>query len=281
MRRNSTRIHRGVKPEQKTAKIADPTASLYYLEVGRYPLPTKAKERKLFAAYAEAKTLSENARSSKERAESKLACQKIGQEIACGYLRFVIQQAGRKTSDPSLLKDLIGQGNIGLMIGIDRFSLEFGTRFLTYAASWIRVYMQDYLHKLGVVHVPSHTRKEIRKKRPAGAAPADTEEPTTLDLDDVAVANSSDVGAEVSRREYGSLRVLDTPGLTRPEKLVLLYGFGMRGVEMSNAQLAMMLYELGVGFYTAKSLNSVKTEALLKLRAAFAQKGVNSLDAIL
>ena len=55
----------------------------------------------------------------------------------------------------------------------------------------------------------------------------------------------------------------------------------MRGVEMSNAQLAMMLYELGVGFYTAKSLNSVKTEALLKLRAAFAQKGVNSLDAIL
>lgn len=197
-------------------------------------------------------------------------------------MRFVIQQAGRKTTDPTTLKDLIGQGNIGLMIGVARFDLKYKTRFLTYAASWIRVCMQDYLHKRSVVHVPSHTRKEVKKRKPEGAARAfGPEDVTMVDFDDVAVCSSDDVEADVSRREHGSLKALQAANLSRCERMVLLYSFGLRGVEMPQAQLAQMLYELGLGAYTQKSLNAVKVEALQKLRKAYAAKGLSSLDDVL
>lgn len=260
----------------------DVTAGIYFAEVGKHALPTKAEERRLFGDYAAAKHKAEAGRSPRERAEGRRAREAIGKKLACGYLRFVIQQAGRKTNDPVLMKDLIGQGNIGLMVGIDKFDLAFGTRFLTYAASWIRVYMQDYLHKINVVHLPSHTRKERRKREQVeGTYAVEREEPTSVDCDDVTLAAPDDVACTVSRREFGSLDVLNTPDLTGVEKFVLVYAFGMRGVELSNTQLAMMLYELGFGAHTAKGLNTVRTEALAKVRKAFAARGVTALADIL
>lgn len=282
MAKDHTRLRRPVNSGVKTPKTGDVTAGIYFAEVGKHPLPTKAEERRLFGEYATAKSKAESGRSPRERAEGRRAREAIGQKLACGYLRFVIQQAGRKTSDPVLMKDLIGQGNIGLMVGIDKFDLAFGTRFLTYAASWIRVYMQDYLHKLNVVHLPSHTRKERKKREQTGGPTlADREEPTTVDCDDVTLVSAEDVGEAVSRREFGSLQILDTPGLTAVEKFVLIYAFGMRGVELSNSRLAMMLYELGLGAHTAKGLNTVRTEALDKVRRAFASRGVAALADIL
>jgi len=279
-----TRSKRSVKSPPKSPKITDPVASQYFLEVGRYALPTKEQERKLFQAYADARHKSEHGRSSQDRNQGARELAKIGREIACGYLRFVIQQAGRKTSDATLLKDLIGQGNIGLMVGISHFDLKFKTRFLTYAASWIRVYMQEHLHKLGVVHVPSHTRKELHKKTDdpdAKAKRRNVEEPAVTDLDGVTLPSDDDVQRNVSRRELGSLQALQTPGLTLVERLTLTYSFGLRGVELSNTQLAQFIYDLGLGTHTAKSLNIVKCEALTKLKSAYAAKGVRRLNDVL
>lgn len=267
-------------------RATDPVAAQYYAEVGKYALPTKEEERKLFAAYAEARHKKEFAPSSRDRSKGARDQAKLGRQIACGYVRFVIQQAGRKTNDPTLLKDLIGQGNIGLMVGIERFSLDFNTRFLTYAAGWIRVHMQEYLHKLGTVHVPSHTRKEMRKRTKSGfdAPPTQTlefEEPQTVDFDDVAVCSGEDTQADASRRESAGLHILGVESLSLPEKMVLIYAFGLRGVEMGNAQLAQMLYELGLGAHTAKSLNELRCTALEKLKDHFAAKGIKSLADVL
>lgn len=56
-------------------------------------------------------------------------------------LRYVVSIAlsYRRYSIP--VADLVSEGNLGLMIAVSRFDPERGTRFVTYAAYWIRAYV--------------------------------------------------------------------------------------------------------------------------------------------
>ncbi|MFC1740957.1 RNA polymerase sigma factor RpoD/SigA [Nanoarchaeota archaeon] len=84
-------------------------------------------------------------------------------EFAQCNLKYVISIAKRFQGRGILLKDLIQEGNIGLLKGIDRFDYRLGYKFSTYAAWWIRhamgraiadkaravrlpVYVTDYLN---------------------------------------------------------------------------------------------------------------------------------------
>ncbi|MGH7271148.1 MAG: sigma-70 family RNA polymerase sigma factor, partial [Polyangiaceae bacterium] len=50
--------------------------------------------------------------------------------IALSYRRYGVRVA-----------DLISEGNVGLMIALGKFDPSRGTRFVTYAAHWIRAYV--------------------------------------------------------------------------------------------------------------------------------------------
>ncbi|MCC7541575.1 MAG: sigma-70 family RNA polymerase sigma factor [Deltaproteobacteria bacterium] len=56
-------------------------------------------------------------------------------------LRYVVSIAlsYRRYSVP--VSDLVSEGNLGLMIAVSRFDPDRGTRFVTYAAYWIRAYV--------------------------------------------------------------------------------------------------------------------------------------------
>jgi RNA polymerase sigma-32 factor len=64
------------------------------------------------------------------------------------------------------MSDLIQEGNIGLVKAAQRYDPERGTRFITYAAPWIRAYIQSYrLRAYSVVSLPpkrSRTRPHAR-----------------------------------------------------------------------------------------------------------------------
>lgn len=90
------------------------------------------------------------------------------EKIVNGNLRFVVRMAKSITKDPNRIQQLTSAGNVGLLIAIDKFDITQGTRFLTYAAHWIRKEMFDEIQSSSIVHVPSHKQKSHRKAQKTG-----------------------------------------------------------------------------------------------------------------
>jgi len=271
------------------ANAVDATTTKYFNEVSQYKLPSLKEERELFTAYKIAQTKAELGGTAKDRCDGVKEKSALGQKIACGYLRFVILQARRRTSDPQLLKDLISQGNVGLMIGVERFDLSHNVRFLTYAASWINVCMQEFLHKLGTVHVPSHTRKEMRRKRVQESAQmaAGTlkdfsfEEPNTSSLENIAIPSEDDTEALAVAGECNLLDYMEQAALTRLERMVVLYSFGLRGTEMKPPDVVQLFFELDGSIFDTKQIDRMRDSSIKKLRSLMAAKGLTAIRDVL
>jgi RNA polymerase primary sigma factor len=91
------------------------------------------------------------------------------EELIVSNLRFVVTTAKKLSKSPEIIQKLISAGNVGLLVALDKFDMARATRFLTYASWWIRKEMLDELHASGIVHVPSHKQKAVKKSQKLGA----------------------------------------------------------------------------------------------------------------
>jgi RNA polymerase sigma factor (sigma-70 family) len=273
------------KDSSKTKK----ELSVYYQNVGKYKLPTKEEERALFARYAAAREQAKTGATEEIRKRAKTEQIELKHKIAQGYLRFVIRQALQRTRDPVLLADLIGYGNTGLMVAIDRFDLAKESRFLTYGAYWIRVFIQEAIYKNPVVHLPGHTRKELKRKRLAALRNGtelplnENEEPAVCSIDDIAYLSDRQPTADVTtaKKEVSVLKLLQQANLTPAERLILFYSYHPDNRNMSSRNLRILLFDqLGLGL-TGAELDAMRRSALHSLRDALAKQGITSLDEVL
>jgi RNA polymerase sigma-32 factor len=78
--------------------------------------------------------------------------------IALSYRRYGVR-----------LADLVSEGNVGLMIALKKFDPARGTRFVTYAAHWIRAYVLDHVIRawsiVGVGAGPLRSKVFFRLRR--------------------------------------------------------------------------------------------------------------------
>ncbi len=70
---------------------------------------------------------------------------RAARELVEANLRYVVAIAFRYRRYGMRLADLVSEGNVGLMIALRKFDPERGTRFVTYAAHWIRAYVLDHV----------------------------------------------------------------------------------------------------------------------------------------
>ena len=127
-------------PDEKTTKAKD-SLTRYYRELEEVELLSKKEERELIIRYLDTGDPAAKAR------------------VIRGALRFVIAEARKhplSKRNRAAMQDLISAGNIGLCRALDKFNPEAGTRFLTYAAWWIKHEMREAGRSAGVYSIPAH-----------------------------------------------------------------------------------------------------------------------------
>lgn len=105
----------------------DAALNLYYSHVRDNPLLTAEEEV----------TLARRWREHRDEAASR--------RLVLSNMRAVIKIASEFSNQHAAFADLVQEGTLGLLKAVERFDPERGTRFLSYAAWWIRAFIRDYL----------------------------------------------------------------------------------------------------------------------------------------
>lgn len=86
------------------------------------------------------------------------------QKLINSNLRLVVSLAKKMQVGPSLIMDIIQEGNMGLMVAAEKFSTEFNTRFSTYAYPWIAQFMMRYINsRVSMIALPNRKEMFLRK----------------------------------------------------------------------------------------------------------------------
>ncbi|MEC8063295.1 MAG: sigma-70 family RNA polymerase sigma factor [Pseudomonadota bacterium] len=79
-----------------------------------------------------------------------------------GNLRLVVKLARKYLNRGMTMLDMIEEGNMGLMHAIEKFELERGFRFSTYATWWVRQYIERaIMNQTRQIRLPVHVIKEL------------------------------------------------------------------------------------------------------------------------
>ncbi len=274
---------------QLEAAYADPDlVGMYLAEINRIPTLTAQEEQ----------TLAYRARDGEMYAKERLVL---------SHLRLVVSVA-REYGDTGLdFLDLVQEGNIGLLQAVDRFEVERGFRFSTYARWWIRQAIGSAIERQSqLIRIPAHLfRAIVRYQQLKGAFGSDSLEgheeliqATGLDAQrlrqiertvreivslDAGVGEDTDgtldefIGdASIAPPEREALRELLREDLMRkmeelPEREadVLRRRYGLRGVPPQT--LAEVGEQLGI---TRERVRQIEARALRHLRGAWGEKAL-------
>ncbi len=117
--------------------------SIYLKEINKIPLLTRDEENE----YARAAARGE--KSAKDK-------------LVQANLRFVVNVAKKYQNQGLPLSDLISEGNIGLMNAIERFDVEKGYHFISYAVWWIRqAILKAICEKSRMIRLPLNRANEL------------------------------------------------------------------------------------------------------------------------
>jgi RNA polymerase primary sigma factor len=166
------------RSSQRLAETPHPTdiddLRMYLEAAGAEPLLTKEEEVDLAMAIERGKEAEQRLAGGRIRSET--TKRKLREEIRkaerarrrfiLANLRLVVSIAKRYQGQGLLLLDLIQEGNIGLMRGVELFDWRRGFKFSTYATWWIRQAITRAIADRGrQIRIPVHVHERIRKVR--------------------------------------------------------------------------------------------------------------------
>jgi RNA polymerase sigma factor (sigma-70 family) len=90
------------------------------------------------------------------------------QELTEGNLRYVISVAKKYRGRGLPFSDLIQEGNLGLMKGVEKFDPKKGLKLTTYATWWIRQSITRAIYEqTGTMSVPEYVQRQAQKAEAA------------------------------------------------------------------------------------------------------------------
>lgn len=124
-----------------------------FREISRYPLLSREEERELALRYYEDKDM------------------EAAKKLVTSNLRFVVKLAYEYEKYGFPLADLIQEGTLGLMKAVQKYDPYKGSRLITYAAWWIKAYINSYimrswsLVKIGTTQAQRKLFQKLSKKK--------------------------------------------------------------------------------------------------------------------
>ena len=119
--------------------------------------------------------------------------EKARERLINGNLRFVVAVAKKYQGQGLPLEDLIDEGNIGLLIALDKFEPDKGYHFISYAVWWIRQSIMKAISEKGrTVRLPLNRSNELMQIQKAQKAIMHEKETTDPSVEDVAAATGLD-----------------------------------------------------------------------------------------
>lgn len=121
----------------------------YLIETGQYPLLDGSQELELARRY----------RDGDESAKEKLIL---------SNLRLVVNIAKNYQNTHLSISDLVSEGNLGLMVAVEKFNPDLGYRFSTCATPWIKQAISKAITDKGRnIRIPAHIYQLLSKYRKA------------------------------------------------------------------------------------------------------------------
>lgn len=131
------------KSVKKETMSDENVLSIYLKEINRIPLLTREEED----------TIARQAAKGDKAARDKLAA---------ANLRFVVNVAKKYQNQGMALSDLISEGNIGLLNAIERYDVDKGYHFISYAVWWIRqAILKAICEKSRMIRLPLNRANEL------------------------------------------------------------------------------------------------------------------------
>ncbi len=178
--------------------INDPVR-MYLKEIGKVPLLTATQEvslaRRIESGCNASAAIEQNGHMRKDRLEKLKALEADGLEakrkLAEGNLRLVVSIAKRYVGRGMLFLDLIQEGNLGLIRGVEKYDYTKGFKFSTYATWWIRqAVTRAIADQARTIRVPVHmvenmnrlARVQLRLLQEQGSDPTPEELACEMDM---------------------------------------------------------------------------------------------------
>mgnify|MGYP003729536165 CR=1 FL=1 len=188
-----------VVPENIDHIPADDIVSLYFRQMASEPLLTAEQEvalaKRIERGFEAQRLLDTSPDLSPQQAAALREIVEDGQaardHLGRANTRLVVSIAKRYRNQGLPMSDLIQEGNIGLMIAVDKFDYRLGNRFSTYASWWIRQTITRALsQKSRTIRLPLHLSDQLRRittvnevmEQELGREPTDAELGERLDL---------------------------------------------------------------------------------------------------
>lgn len=122
--------------------------STYYTNARQFDTLTETEEKELFYEYNMLKDEFEGEKNLSKRSLIEKEMLEVRDRIINANLKFVISIARIYAKNYDIL-DLIEEGNIGLIKAVEKFDVETGNKFSTYAVQWIRETINLYRQRHG------------------------------------------------------------------------------------------------------------------------------------
>ncbi|MDA8411626.1 MAG: RNA polymerase sigma factor RpoD/SigA [Treponema sp.] len=121
----------------------DNVLSIYLKEINRIPLLSREEEDRYARAAAEGDKAAKD-------------------KLVTANLRFVVNVAKRYQNQGLPLVDLVSEGNIGLINAIERYDVDKGYHFISYAVWWIRqAILKAICEKSRMIRLPLNRANEL------------------------------------------------------------------------------------------------------------------------